>query len=187
MLNRHFSDDCHHGIDAVYCVKIYQPYIIMTTPDTNNPWWKEAIIYQVYPRSYLDTNGDGVGDLPGITARLDYIASLGVDIVWLSPFFKSPQKDFGYDISDYCDVDPLFGTLADFDALIAKAPVVRRKPLQPRQSEERLVRLVRAARGRQPAEQLAVGVRRLGVAVGYAPQAVLHAQLPGQPAAAQLP
>jgi alpha-glucosidase len=86
-----------------------------------NPWWKEAIIYQVYPRSYLDTNGDGVGDLPGITAKLDYIASLGVDIVWLSPFFKSPMKDFGYDISDYCDVDPLFGTLADFDALIAKA------------------------------------------------------------------
>jgi alpha-glucosidase len=121
MLVRHFSDDCHHGIDAVYCVKIYQPYIIMTTPDTNNPWWKEAIIYQVYPRSYLDTNGDGVGDLPGITARLDYIASLGVDIVWLSPFFTSPQKDFGYDISDYCDVDPLFGSLADFDALIAKA------------------------------------------------------------------
>jgi alpha-glucosidase len=89
--------------------------------DAQNPWWKEAIIYQVYPRSYLDTNGDGVGDLPGITARLDHIASLGVDIVWLSPFFKSPQKDFGYDISDYCDVDPLFGTLADFDALIAKA------------------------------------------------------------------
>jgi alpha-glucosidase len=94
----------------------------MTTPsDAQHPWWKEAIIYQVYPRSYLDTNGDGVGDLPGITARLDYIAGLGVDIVWLSPFFKSPQKDFGYDISDYCDVDPLFGTLADFDALIAKA------------------------------------------------------------------
>jgi alpha-glucosidase len=93
----------------------------MTTPDANNPWWKEAIIYQVYPRSYLDTNGDGVGDLPGITAKLDYIASLGVDIVWLSPFFKSPQKDFGYDIADYCDVDPMFGTLADFDALVAKA------------------------------------------------------------------
>jgi alpha-glucosidase len=94
----------------------------MTTPsDAQHPWWKEAIIYQVYPRSYLDTNGDGVGDLPGITAKLDYIASLGVDIVWLSPFFKSPQKDFGYDISDYCDVDPLFGTLADFDALIARA------------------------------------------------------------------
>ena len=85
------------------------------------PWWHDAIIYQVYPRSYLDTNGDGVGDLPGITAKLDYIAGLGVDIVWLSPFFKSPQKDFGYDIADYCDVDPMFGTLADFDALVAKA------------------------------------------------------------------
>ncbi len=91
----------------------------MPTPIT--PWWREAIIYQVYPRSFLDTNGDGVGDLPGITAKLDYIASLGVDIVWISPFFKSPMKDFGYDVSDYCDVDPLFGNLADFDALIAKA------------------------------------------------------------------
>jgi alpha-glucosidase len=92
-----------------------------TSQHAQHPWWKEAIIFQVYPRSYLDTNGDGVGDLAGITAKLDYIASLGVDIVWLSPFFKSPMKDFGYDISDYCDVDPLFGTLADFDALIAKA------------------------------------------------------------------
>ncbi|MBW8899206.1 MAG: alpha-glucosidase, partial [Massilia sp.] len=89
--------------------------------DQLTPWWREAIIYQVYPRSFLDTNGDGVGDLPGITAKLDYIARLGVDIVWISPFFKSPMKDFGYDVSDYCDVDPLFGTLADFDALIAKA------------------------------------------------------------------
>jgi alpha-glucosidase len=86
-----------------------------------HPWWREAIIYQVYPRSFLDTNGDGVGDLPGITAKLDYIASLGADIVWISPFFTSPMKDFGYDVSDYCDVDPLFGNLADFDALIAKA------------------------------------------------------------------
>src|SRR5690349_21427690 len=92
------------------------------TSKTDNPnWWKEAIIYQVYPRSFLDTNGDGVGDLPGITEKLDYIARLGVDIVWLSPFFKSPMKDFGYDIADYCDVDPLFGTLADFDKLVARA------------------------------------------------------------------
>ncbi|NRR28920.1 alpha glucosidase [Oxalobacteraceae bacterium] len=93
-----------------------------STPSNQTaPWWREAIIYQVYPRSFLDTNGDGVGDLPGITAKLDYIAGLGVDIVWISPFFKSPMKDFGYDISDYCDVDPLFGTLADFDALITRA------------------------------------------------------------------
>jgi alpha-glucosidase len=84
-------------------------------------WYRESIIYQVYPRSYNDTNGDGIGDLPGITAKLDYIASLGVDIVWISPFFTSPMKDFGYDIADYCDVDPMFGTLADFDALVARA------------------------------------------------------------------
>jgi alpha-glucosidase len=91
----------------------------MNIPDS--PWWREAVIYQVYPRSFKDTNGDGVGDLPGITEKLDYIASLGVDIVWISPFFKSPMKDFGYDVSDYCDVDPLFGTLADFDRLTARA------------------------------------------------------------------
>ena len=84
-------------------------------------WWRGAVIYQVYPRSFADTNGDGVGDLPGVTARLDHIASLGVDGVWLSPFFTSPMKDFGYDVADYCDVDPVFGTLADFDALIARA------------------------------------------------------------------
>ena len=95
----------------------------MTTapPNAAFPWWRDAIIYQVYPRSYLDTNGDGIGDLPGITSKLDYIAGLGVDIVWLSPFFKSPMKDFGYDIADYRDVDPIFGTLQDFDALIARA------------------------------------------------------------------
>ena len=84
-------------------------------------WWRGAVIYQVYPRSFADTNGDGIGDLNGITARLDHIASLGVDAVWLSPFFTSPMKDFGYDVADYCDVDPIFGTLADFDRLIARA------------------------------------------------------------------
>ena len=86
-----------------------------------DPWWRGGVIYQIYPRSFLDTNGDGVGDLAGITAKLDYVASLGVDGVWLSPFFRSPMKDFGYDVSDYCDVDPLFGNLADFDALLARA------------------------------------------------------------------
>ncbi|MEY4979271.1 MAG: hypothetical protein RLZZ352_1541 [Pseudomonadota bacterium] len=84
-------------------------------------WWRGAVIYQVYPRSFMDSNADGVGDLPGITQRLDYIASLGVDAVWISPIQKSPMKDFGYDVSDYDDVDPIFGTLADFDALIDRA------------------------------------------------------------------
>lgn len=84
-------------------------------------WWRGAIIYQIYPRSFLDTNGDGVGDLPGIIERLDYVASLGVDAIWISPFFCSPMADFGYDIADYREVDPLFGTLDDFDRLLARA------------------------------------------------------------------
>jgi alpha-glucosidase len=86
-----------------------------------NPWWRGAVIYHIYPRSFRDSNGDGIGDLPGITANLEYVASLGVDAVWLSPFFTSPMKDFGYDISDYCDVDPIFGTLRDFDRLLQTA------------------------------------------------------------------
>lgn len=85
------------------------------------PWWRGAAIYQIYPRSFADSNGDGIGDLPGITARLDHVASLGVDAIWLSPFFTSPMRDFGYDVADYCGVDPIFGTLDDFDALIARA------------------------------------------------------------------
>ncbi|WP_049621719.1 alpha-glucosidase family protein [Frateuria defendens] len=86
-----------------------------------SPWWRGAVIYQIYPRSFLDTDGDGVGDLPGIAERLDYVAGLGVDAIWISPFFKSPMADFGYDIADYRAVDPLFGTLEDFDRLLAKA------------------------------------------------------------------
>ncbi|TDR33183.1 alpha-glucosidase family protein [Hydromonas duriensis] len=84
-------------------------------------WWRGAVIYQIYPRSYQDSNGDGIGDLQGIVSRLPYIASLGVDAVWLSPFFKSPMKDFGYDVSDYCQVDPMFGTLDDFKVLLKTA------------------------------------------------------------------
>lgn len=84
-------------------------------------WWRGAVIYQVYPRSFQDTSGDGIGDIKGIIQRLPYIASLGVDAIWLSPFFTSPQADMGYDVSDYCDVDPMFGTLADFDAMMAEA------------------------------------------------------------------
>lgn len=84
-------------------------------------WWRDAVIYQIYPRSFQDTNGDGIGDLKGITDRLDYVASLGVDAIWLSPFFTSPDLDMGYDVSNYTDVNPLFGTLDDFDRLIDKA------------------------------------------------------------------
>ena len=84
-------------------------------------WWKGGVIYQIYPRSFQDTTGDGIGDLPGITQRLPYVASLGVDAVWISPFFTSPMKDFGYDVCDYRGIDPLFGDMEDFDALIARA------------------------------------------------------------------
>ena len=84
-------------------------------------WHKGAVIYQIYPRSFADSNDDGIGDLAGIASRLDYVKALGVDGVWLSPFFRSPMRDFGYDVSDYLDVDPIFGTLADFDSLLKKA------------------------------------------------------------------
>ena len=85
------------------------------------PWWRGAVIYQIYPRSFQDSNGDGIGDLRGITRRLGYVANLGVDAIWISPFFKSPMADFGYDIADFCAVDPVFGTLDDFDALLKDA------------------------------------------------------------------
>ena len=91
--------------------------VLSSDPD----WWRGAVIYQIYPRSFADTNQDGTGDLPGITERLDYVASLGVDAIWISPVFVSPMDDFGYDVSDHCDIDPLFGSLADFDALVERA------------------------------------------------------------------
>ena len=96
----------------------------MTSPDTHPsavPWWERGVIYQIYPRSFQDSDGDGVGDLAGIERRLDYLISLGIDAIWLSPIFPSPMADFGYDVADYCDIDPLFGTLADFDKLLAAA------------------------------------------------------------------
>ncbi len=91
----------------------------------NSEWWRSAVIYQIYPRSFADSNGDGMGDLPGITSRLDSLAALGINAIWLSPFMRSPQKDAGYDVSDYRDVDPLFGTLDDFDAMVSRAHLLK--------------------------------------------------------------
>ena len=86
-----------------------------------DPWWKHAVIYEIYPRSFQDSNGDGVGDINGITSRLDYLRDLGIDAIWISPMYPSPLVDFGYDISDYTAIDPLYGTLADFDRLVSEA------------------------------------------------------------------
>lgn len=88
---------------------------------SNNVWWKKAVIYQIYPRSFADSNQDGIGDLQGIISKLDYLENLGVDAIWLSPVYKSPQDDNGYDISDYQDIDPMFGTLEDMEELIEEA------------------------------------------------------------------
>ena len=92
-------------------------------------WWRGAAIYQIYPRSFLDTGGDGIGDLPGVTAKLGYIAQLGADAIWLCPFFLSPQCDFGYDVASYTDIDPIFGTMADFDDLVRQAHALGLKVL----------------------------------------------------------
>jgi alpha-glucosidase len=89
--------------------------------ENGDVWWKHAVIYEIYPRSFQDSNGDGIGDLNGITSRLDYLKALGVDAIWLSPIYPSPQIDFGYDISDYVGIDPAYGTMADFDRLVAEA------------------------------------------------------------------
>jgi alpha-glucosidase len=92
-----------------------------SSPIAATPWWKHAVLYEIYPRSFQDSNGDGIGDLNGITQRLDYLQHLGVDAIWLTPIYPSPQIDFGYDISDYTAIDPLYGTMADFDHLVAEA------------------------------------------------------------------
>lgn len=89
--------------------------------EIHQPWWRGAVLYQIYPRSFADSTGDGIGDLPGIVEHLDHVASLGVDGIWISPFFRSPMRDFGYDVSDFCDVDPIFGDMADFDRVLERA------------------------------------------------------------------
>ena len=147
---------------------------------TDTVWWQHGIIYQVYPRSFQDSNGDGIGDLAGIERRLDYLHWLGVDAIWISPIFPSPMADFGYDITDYCGIDPIFGTLGDFERLLAAGacaraeshpgprsephigspPVVSGEPLLPRQSKARLVHLARSGRGWRAAKQLAGEFRR---------------------------
>src|SRR5437867_11933888 len=86
--------------------------------NSSDPWWKHAVIYEIYPRSFQDSNGDGVGDINGVTSRLDYLRELGIDAIWISPMYPSPLVDFGYDVSDYTAIDPLYGTLADFDRLV---------------------------------------------------------------------
>src|SRR5450755_2203127 len=90
-------------------------------PTSDPTWWNHAVIYEIYPRSFQDTNADGIGDLNGIASRLDYLESLGVDAIWLAPMFPSPQVDFGYDTADYTAIDPQYGPLADFDRLLAAA------------------------------------------------------------------
>ena len=91
------------------------------TPSSNQPWWRTAVIYQVYPRSFADANGDGMGDLRGVINHLPYLAELGVDALWLNPFYRSPQNDAGYDVADYDTVDPIFGSTADAEELIVAA------------------------------------------------------------------
>ena len=178
----------------------------MSEAGNSDDWWRGCVIYQIYPRSFQDSTGDGSGDLDGIAARLPHVASLGVDAVWLSPFFKSPMADMGYDVSDYTAVDPMFGSIEDFDRLVAEAHrlglkvdhrpgavahlrptrLVSGKPRQPRQPQGGLVRLGQSQAGWHCADQLAVGVRRPGLGMGRHPQAILHAQFPGLAAGSQL-
>ena len=156
-------------------------------------WWQRGVVYEIYPRSFKDANGDGIGDLQGIIDKLDYLAWLGVDALWLTPVFPSPMVDFGYDVSDYTDIDPVFGDLATMDALVGKAHDLGlrivldfvanhtsdRHPwfLGSRSSrcnrEAGLVHLARRSGGRRSPQQLDVGVRRQRLGVGRGDRPVL--------------
>ena len=166
-------------------------------------WWQRGVIYQIYPRSFQDTNGDGVGDLPGIIARLDHLVDLGVDAVWISPIYPSPMADFGYDVSNYCDIAPIFGTLADFDRLIADSPCARTErsssiscrttprtsiPWFSRAARRATIRIATGISGaiqprRRPAQQLAQQFRRSSDGNGIAAtgQYYYHSFLKEQP------
>ena len=167
-------------------------------------WWQDAVFYEIYLRSFQDSDGDGVGDLDGIATRVDYLAGLGVDAVWITPFYPSPMADFGYDVADYCDVDPLFGSLAVLRPPVASALKARgirtildfvpnhtsdRHPwfVESRASRElataRLVSLARPGAGRRPAQQLAQpgSAARPGRSIQPRGQYYLHSFLPQQP------
>ena len=169
-------------------------------------WWQTGVIYQIYPRSFQDTNGDGIGDLKGIERRLDYLASLGVDAIWISPIYPSPMADFGYDVADYCGVDPRFGTLADFDDLLAQAHARGLKVLldfvpnhtsdqhpwfvESRSSRDNPKRdwyhLARSRARRRATQQLDQRFRRLGLGVGRGHRPILLPRLPEGAAGPQL-
>ena len=178
----------------------------MDRPGTQSDWWHGATLYQVYVRSWRDTNADGYGDLPGVTAQLDYLSWLGVDGIWLSPTMPSPDDDWGYDVSDYLGVHPDLGTLADLDRLIAEAgrrgmpvlldlvpnhtssahPWFVEAVGDPSAAHRELLRLGRPGPRRRAAEQLARRDRAVRVDPGRGQRAVLPAQLPAQPARPEL-
>src|SRR5438093_903939 len=110
------------GALAVCCMAVPAALAQQKAVDAEgHQWWQHAVFYEVYPRSFADSDNNGVGDLNGITSKLDYLKDLGIDAIWITPFFPSPQVDFGYDVSDYQAIDPMYGTMADFDALVAAA------------------------------------------------------------------